>query len=85
MAKRVYSDIQKFKGVELALRGATNGFRDAIAKIDEALSNRRTENEIALLKSIRDQVAKLRQDASTVLHRLYSEVDSSASKNRRTG
>ena len=77
MAKRVFSEIQKFKAVELALRGATNGFRDAIEKIDSALNARRTESEIALLRSIRDQVGKLRQDAAAVLHRLYSEVDSS--------
>ena len=78
MAKRVYSAIPKFKAVEESLRRATNGFRETIEKIDDALSKRRTESEIALLRSIRDQVAKLRQDSSAVLHRLYSEVDSSS-------
>ena len=82
MGRRVSSSIQKFKPVEAALRGATNGFRDTIEKIDEALTKRRTESEIALLKSIRDQVAKLRLDASTVLHRLYSEVDSCSTKGK---
>ena len=76
------SGIEKFKTVESALRGATNGFRDTIERIDVELRKRRTESEIALLKSIRDQVAKLRLDASTVLHRLYSEVDSSLSQKK---
>lgn len=77
MGKRVFSAIPKFKRVEQPLREATAKFRETIGRIDEALTGPRTETETALLRSIRDQVAKLREDASTVLHRLYSEVDAS--------
>ena len=77
MAKRIYSAIAKFKAVELPLRNATNNFRETMEKIDDALGKRRTESEVALLKAIRAQVAKLREDTSGVLHRLYSEVDAS--------
>ena len=77
MARRVTSAIPKFKQVELKLRNATNGFRDTVEEIDVALGKRRSESEIALLRSIRDQVMRLRQDAQAVLHRLYSEVDAS--------
>jgi hypothetical protein len=76
-AKRVHSANPKFKALELELRPAANGFRSTLEKIDEAPSERETEGELALLKSIRDQVARLRQDSSIVLHRLYSEEDSS--------
>jgi hypothetical protein len=75
MGKRVYSAISKFKTVEVELRTATNGFRTTMEKIDKALCGPRTDGETALLRSIRDQVAKLRDDAAAVLHRLYSEVE----------
>ncbi len=59
MGRRISSEIQKFKPVEAALRGPTIAFCDTIEKIEEALSKHRTEGEIALLKSIRDQVTSL--------------------------
>lgn len=77
MAKRVFSQIEKFKRVEQSLRGAGVSLRETIERIDEALTGRRTEGETALLRSLRDQVARLRLDTFTVLHRLYSEVESS--------
>ena len=68
--------VQSRHGAELALRNATNGFRDTMERIDEALAKRRSDPERALLRSIRDQVAILREDSRIVLHRLYSEVES---------
>ena len=75
MARRVYSDIPKFKRVEAALRQAVRSFALVEGEIDTALGGPRTQEETALLKSIRDQVGRVRQDASKVLHRLYVEVD----------
>jgi hypothetical protein len=48
MARRIYSAIEKFKRVEVALRSATNGFRAALAEIDRALAGPRTAEELAL-------------------------------------
>ncbi len=76
MARRVYSAIPKFNRVEAALREATNGFRTTLGEIDAALAGPRSETEKALLRSIRDQTARVHQDARTVLGRLYDEVES---------
>jgi len=74
MARRVYSAIEKFKRVEVALRSATNGFRTALAEIDRALGGPRTAEELALLRSIRDQTGRLQDDSRALLGRLYQEV-----------
>lgn len=74
MAK-LYADIPKFKKVEAALREAVAGFRPALAEIERALAGRRSSEEEALLKSIRDQTIKAQDHAKQVLHRLYVEVD----------
>jgi len=74
MARRIYSAIEKFKRVEVALRSATNGFRAALAEIDRALAGPRTAEELALLRSIRDQTARLQDESRIVIGRLYQEV-----------
>lgn len=64
MHKRIYSDIAKFKAIEASLRRATNELRSTMELIDSATVRKsRTDEEVALLRSTRDQVAKLRQDA----------------------
>ena len=75
MARRLYSDIPKFKRVEASLREAVRSVAMVEGEIDAALSGRRTKEETALLNSIRDQVSSVRDNASKVLHRLYVEVD----------
>lgn len=76
MGKRVYSSISKFKKVEAALRSAANSFRPALAALDEALTGPRSPDEKALLRSIRDQTARVHDETKKVIHRLYSEVES---------
>ena len=51
MGKRFYSAIEKFKAVEQDLRRATNGFRKTMETIDKAMAARRSEEEMALLRS----------------------------------
>jgi hypothetical protein len=80
MAKRIYSEIPKFKKVEASLRVVANSFRPVLHEIDAALAGPRKPDEEALLRTIRDQTIKARDHTMQVLHQLYVEVDESCKK-----
>jgi len=75
MRRTNYSTISKFKKVEASLRESLNRLARTLKEIDAALDGPRTDEEKALLRSSRDQVAALLGDGRLVLHRFWAEVE----------
>ena len=66
---QLYSEIPKFKRIELLLRKTSSGYRDILDEIDRALEKKRTNKEIALLNSIRQECVELyKQSKNAILH-----------------
>jgi len=78
MMARVYSNIAKFKRVEASFREAANAWPKAIKEIDEAMSGRRTNAELATLTWLRDQCVRFRQESIDLMGQFYDRVDAKA-------
>ena len=71
----MYSAISKFKRIEMYMRQVLGGYNKVIQEIDKTLSARRTKEEIALLRSVRQECTDLQEQWVKVIRHLYHALD----------
>ncbi len=73
----MYSGISKLKRIEMYLRRVVGGYNKVTEEIDRALSAKRTKQETALLRSIRQECLELQKQSAKVVQHLYHGLDES--------